>query len=84
MLKHVFSFVENQEKAIFGLCYNLTLTGNKDEAVMDKAAGIAAARIKIDHMHWYVPHFIHSIQQQGMLSEQILSKTTTELRYIER
>ena len=42
------------------------------------------ARIKIDHTHWYVPHYRPSIQQQGIISKQILSKTPTELRYIER
>ena len=32
----------------------------------------------------YVPHYIPSIQQQGILSKQILSKTPTELMYVER
>ena len=62
----------------------LTLTGNKYHAVIDKAAVIADARIKIDHIHWYVPHYTHSIQLQSTLSKQILSKTPTELRYVER
>ena len=39
---------------------------------------------KIDHFHWYVPHYTPSIQQQSILSKQILSKTPTELRYVER
>ena len=50
---------------------------------MDKAAGIADARIKIDHTHWYAPHYTLSVQQQSMLSQQILSKTTMELEYKE-
>ena len=62
----------------------MTLTRNKDDAVIDKAGGIADARIRIDHIHWYVPHFTPSIQQQSTLSKQILSKTPTELRYVER
>ena len=41
------------------------------------------ARIKIDHIHWYVPQYTPSIQQEGMLCKQILCKTPTELRYIE-
>ena len=84
MLKDVFGFVEHQEKATYGLGYKLTLTRNKDDAVIDKANGIADARIKIDHIHWFIPHFTPSIQQQSILSEQILSKTPTELRYVER
>ena len=84
MLKDVFGFAEHQEKATYGLGYKLTLTRNKDDAVIDKAGGIADARIRIDHIHWYVPHYTPSIQQQSNLSKQILSKTPTELRYVER
>ena len=84
MLKDISGFAEHKEKATYGLGYKLTLTRNKDDAVIDKAAGIADARIKIDHIHWYVPHYIPSIQQQGILSKQILNKTPTELRYVER
>ena len=84
MLKDVFGFAESQEKATYGLGYKLTLTRNKDDAVIDKTNGIADARIKIDHIHWYVPHYTPSIQQQSNLSKQILSKTPTVLRYVER
>ena len=84
MLKDVFGYAELQEKATYGLGYKLALTRNKDDAVIDKANAIADARIKIDHIHWYVPHYTPSIQQQSTLSKQILSKTPTELRYVER
>ena len=84
MLKDVFGFAGHQEKATYGLGYKLTLTRNKDEAVIDKVAGIADARIKIDHIHWYVAHYTPSIQQQSILSKQILSKTPTELRCVEK
>ena len=84
MLKDVFGFAELQRKATYGLGYKLTLTRNKDDAVIDKAVGIADARIRIDYIHWYVAHYIPSIQQQSFLSKQILSKTPTELRYVER
>ena len=84
MLKDVFGFAEHREKATYGLGYQLTLTRNKDDAVIDKAGGIADARIRIDHIHWYVSHYTPSIQQQSTLSKQILSKTPTELRYVER
>ena len=84
MLKDVFGFAEYQEKATYGLGYKLTLTRNKDDPTLDKTAGIADPRIKFDHINWYVPHFTHSIQQHGLLSKQILSKTPTEFRYVER
>ena len=84
MLKDVFGYAEHQEKAIYGLGYKLTLTRNKDDAVIDKAGGIADARIRIDHIHWYVPHYTPSIQQQSTSFKKILTKTPTELRYVER
>ena len=84
MLKDVFGFTECQEKATYGLGYKLTLPRNKDEAVIDKVGGIAEARIKIDRIHWYVPHYTPSIQQQSIMSKQILNKTPTELRKVER
>ena len=84
MLKDVFGFAKHQEKATYGLGYKLTLTRNKADAVIDKANAIADARIEIDHILWYVPHYIPSIQQQSTLSKPILSKTPTELRYVER
>ena len=84
MLKYVFSVAKHQEKATYGLRYKITLTRNNDEAILDKAAAIPDARIKIDRIHWYVLHYTTSIQQQGSLSRQIFGKTPTELRYTER
>ena len=84
MLKDVFGFVEHQKKATFGLGFKLTLTRNKDDAVIHKAADLADAKIKNEHIHWYVPHYLTSVQQQGILSKQILIKTPTELSFVER
>ena len=84
MLKNAFGFAEPQEKATYGPVYKLTLKRNKDEDVIDKAGGNADARIKIDHIHWYVPHYTPSMQQQSTLFKKILSNTPTELRYVVR
>ena len=84
LLKDVFGFAECHEKATEGFGYKLTLTRNKDDEVIDTAVGIANARKRIDHMHWYVPHYTPCIQQHSILSNQIIRKIPTELRYIER
>ena len=84
MLKDVFGLAEHQGKATHGWGYKLTLAKNKDDAVLDKAAAIADARVKIDLIFWYVLHYAPSIQQQGILSKQNLSYSPTELRYFER
>ena len=52
MLKEVFGFAEHQEKSTYVLGCKLTITRNKDEAALDKAAVIANARRKINHFHW--------------------------------
>ena len=80
MLKDIFGFAEDQEKSTFGSGYKITLTRIIDEAVFDKAAGFADPRDKNDHLYWYVPHYIPSIQQQGFLSKEISNKTPSELR----
>ena len=84
LLKDVFGFADCQEKATYGHGYKLTVTRNKDDAVIDKTNGIADARLKIDHIHWYVLHYTPSVQQQSIMSKQILNQTPTELRYVER
>ena len=83
-LEDVFRFAECQEKATYGLGYKLSLTRNKDEAVINKTAIVPDVRKIIDHIHWYIPNYQPSIQQQGVLSNQVLNKTPTEIRYIER
>ena len=80
MTKDILGFADYQEKATYGLGYKLTPTRNKDEAVLARVASIADARVKIDHIHRYVPQLTPSIQQQDFLSKKISSKTPTELR----
>ena len=84
MLKDNFGYAEHQKKATYGLGYKVNLRRNKNDAVIDKAGGIANARIKIDHIQWYVAHYTPSMSQQGILSKQILNETPLELRYLER
>ena len=51
---------------------------------MNKDNAMNNAKIKINAMEWYVPHYKPSITQQAIFSNQILSKTPTELQYVER
>ena len=83
-LRDVFGFAEYQEKATFGLGYKLTMTGNTDDAVLNKANAINNGKIKINAIEWYVPHYTPSMQQQIILSKQILNKTPKKLHYPER
>ena len=83
-LKDVFGFAEYQNKGTFGLGYKLTLTRNTNNAVLNKDNIINLGRIKINAIEWYVPHYTASIQQQSILSKQIINKTPTEINYPER
>ena len=83
-LKGVFGFTEYQEKGTYGLGYKLTLTRNTDNAVLNKANGINNGKIKINAIEWYVPPYTPSMQQQSILSKQILNKTPTQIQYPER
>ena len=75
-LKEVFGFAECQEKATYGLGYKLTLTRNTDDAVLKKGNAINNGKIKINAIEWYVPHYTPSMQQQSILTNQILNKNT--------
>ena len=54
-LKDVFGFSEHQEKATYGLGYNLTLTRNNENAVLNKDNAVNNAEVKINAIEWYVP-----------------------------
>ena len=82
-LKDDFGLAENQEKATYGLGYKLTLTRNSDNAVLNKGKAINNGKYKINAIEWYVPHYTPSMQQQSILSKQILNKTPTEIEYPE-
>ena len=83
-LKDVFGFAGYQEKATYGLGYILTLTRNSDNAVLNKGNAIKNAKIEINAIEWYLPHYTPSMQQESILSKQILNKTPTQIQYPER
>ena len=83
-LKDVFGFAEYQEKGTYGLGYKLILTRNTDNAVLNKGNAINNGKVKINALEWYVPHYTPSVQQQSILSKQILNKTPTQIQYPER
>ena len=83
-LKDVFGFAEHQEKATYGLGYKLTLTRNSNTAVLNKDKATILGKVEINAIEWYVPHYTASMSQQTVLSNQIVNKIPTELKYIER
>ena len=84
MFERFFGFAKHQEKATYGLEYKIPLTRNSDNAVLNKDNAIANAKVKINAIEWYVPHYTPSMSKQDILLKQILNKLPTELNYVER
>ena len=83
-LKDIFGYDEYQQKTRYGLGYKSTLTRNNDNVVLNKGNAINIGKIKINAIEWYVPHYNPSIQQQSIISKQVLNKTPTKIQYPER
>ena len=83
-VKDVFGFTEYQDKGTYGLGYKLTMTRNTDIAVLNKDNAINNGKIKINAIERYVPHYTPSMQQQKILSKQIINKTPTQIQYPEK
>ena len=60
------------------------MTRNTDSAVLNKDNAINNGKIKINAIEWCVPHYTPSMQQQSVLSKQIINKTPTQFQYPER
>ena len=83
-LKNIFGFAEFQEIGTFGLSYRLTLTRNTDNAVLNKNDATNNAKIKINGIEWYVPHYEPSLEEYSKLQIRIKIKTPTNIHYPER
>ena len=51
---------------------------------MNKTIATNSGKFKINAIEWYVAHYTPSMQQQSILSEQILNKIPTQTQYPER
>ena len=66
-LRDIFSFAEHQKTATYGIGYNLTMTRKTDNAVLNNANAINSAKIKINSLDWYVPHYSPSLEEYNKL-----------------
>ena len=60
------------------------MTRNSENVVLNKGNAINKGKIKFNAIEWYVPHYTPSMQQQSILSKQIINKTPTQIQYPER
>ena len=64
--------------------YKLTLTRKTDNAVLNKDNTTNNAKIVINSIEWYVPHYVPSLEEDNKLLDQIYKKTPINLHYPER
>ena len=83
-LKDIFGFAEHQKKGTYGLGYRFILTRNTDNAVVNKAATVNNAKVKINSLDWYVPHYSANLEEYTKLMVQIKKNNPTLLYYPER
>ena len=81
--KDIFGFAEHQAKVTYGLGYKITLTGNTDNAVLNKATATNNAKVKISSLDWYVPQYSPNLEEYNKLLHQIKKNTPTLLHYPE-
>ena len=67
MLKDIFGFAEHQEKGTYGLGYKLTITRKSDNAVLNKANATNNAKVKVNNIDCYIPHYTPSHNQEKVL-----------------
>ena len=81
--KDLFGFAD-QEKIIYGLGYTLTLKRNNNNDPIIRTAGVEAAKVVVEDISWYIPHWVPNLENQQLVLNQILTKDPTELYYTER
>ena len=80
--RNIIGFAEHQEKTTYRLGYNLTLTRNSDNSVLNKENATIIGKTKIYSIEWYVPNYKVRITQQAMLSKPILSEVPKEFQNV--
>ena len=62
----------------------INIKRNTDNAVLSKDNAVNNARIKINALEWYFPHYTPNLDEYIKLQTQIKNKTPTNLHYPER
>ena len=55
-LKHIFGFCEDYDKVVYGLKHNLTLTRNDDNDAIFRVNNVAAGKVILSKISWFMPH----------------------------
>ena len=86
LLEDVLGSAKHPERGTYGVVFNLTLTGNIYNDLLNKSAApdVFDAKIVISGFDWYVRQSTPSMELQAMKSKQILIETPTKFSYVEK
>lgn len=80
-LKHIFGFCDDYDKIVYGLKHTLTLVRKSDNDAIFRANGVAAAKVNLDKISWFMPHIIPSDLERMQLYKTIESKSTLPVAF---
>ena len=80
-LKHIFGFADDYTKVIYGFKHTLTLVRKTDDDAIFRANGVAAGKINLSKISWFMPHVIPSDLERMQLYKSIEAKATLPVGY---
>jgi hypothetical protein len=81
-LSHIFGFCEDYKKLVYGMKHTLVLHRNTDSHdSIYRAAAVAAGKVRLDRICWYMPQVIPSDEAKLKLYKSIESKETFNIGY---
>jgi hypothetical protein len=83
-LKHIFGFCDDYDKIVYGFKHTLTLVRKSDDDAIFRAATVAAGKVNIDKISWFMPHIMPALMENLKLCETIEAKTTLSVAFRSR
>ena len=80
-LKHIFGFVDDYDKIVYGFKHTLTLVRKTDDDAIFRAAAAAAGKVSIDRISWFMPHIIPADMERMQLYKTIEAKATLPVAF---
>ena len=71
-LKDLFGIADSEKKS-YGRGYTLTLKRNNYNDVIFRTAAAEAAKIVVEDISWYIPHYVPNLENQQLVLNQILN-----------
>ena len=80
-LDNVFGFVEDYSKITYGMRHKLTLVRKSDNDAIIRASGVAAGKVNLTKVAWFMPRVIPSDNTKLKLNRMIEQKGSIDVGY---